>query len=139
MILTNWEEKSIDDIFKELNTKSSGLNKKQVDENIQKYGKNILKEESKDSTIKKILMQFSEPLTILLIIAAVISALINNIIDAAVIILVVIINAYLGYSQEKKAEDAIEKLKSISKNHAVVMRDNKKQQIDAEDVTVVIF
>lgn len=136
MILTNWEEKSIDDIFKELNTKSSGLNKKQVDENIQKYGKNILKEESKDSTIKKILMQFSEPLTILLIIAAVISALINNIIDAAVIILVVIINAYLGYSQEKKAEDAIEKLKSISKNHAVVMRDNKKQQIDAEDVTV---
>ena len=45
MILTNWEEKSIDDIFKELNTKSSGLNKKQVDENIQKYGKNILKEE----------------------------------------------------------------------------------------------
>lgn len=136
MILTNWEAKSIDDIFKELNTTRSGLNKKQVDENIQKYGKNILKEEKKDSTVKKILMQFSEPLTILLIIAAVISALINNTIDAAVIILVVIVNAYLGYSQEKKAEDAIEKLKSISKNHATVVRDNKKQQIDASDVTV---
>ncbi len=64
------------------------------------------------------------------------ASLINDFIDAGVIFLVVIVNAYLGYTQENKAENAMEKLKSMTKQVAIVIRDGKKQEINAEDLTL---
>lgn len=131
-----WENKSIDNVFDELNTTSNGLSNSEANLRIKKYGKNVLKEKEKESEIKKFLIQFTEPLTVLLIIAGAISILINDFIDAGVIFFVVILNATLGYRQENKAEKAMEKLKSLSTKTCIVLRDDKKEEINVEDVTI---
>ncbi len=132
----NWEKEEISSILKELNTSSTGLTTKEAENRIQIYGKNALEEKEKESEVKKFLMQFTEPLTVLLIIAGVISLLINDIIDAGVIFFVVILNAILGYRQENKAENAMEKLKSMTSKSTIVLRDSKKEELDVENLTI---
>ncbi len=130
-----WEEKSVTDTLNELNTSPNGLTTQEAELRIQKYGKNALKEKKKESNLKKFLKQFIEPLMILLIIAGVIAAAIGDYIDSGVIFFVVILNAVIGYQQGNKAENAMEKLKSMANKTAIIKRDGKKQEVNVEDVT----
>lgn len=126
----------IDLLLKEYNTTRDGLTLEEAETRIATYGKNVLVEKEKESEIKKFLLQFTEPLTILLIIAGIISLLIRDFIDAGVIFFVVILNAVMGYRQENKAENAMEKLKSMSSKTTLIYRDGKKEEINVENVTV---
>lgn len=132
----NWEKEDVPSILKELKTTENGLSAEESKNRLSLYGKNALEEKEKESEVKKFLLQFTEPLTILLIIAGIISALINDFIDSGVIFFVVILNAILGYRQENKAEHAMEKLKSMTSKSTLVLRDNRKVEIDVENLTV---
>ena len=131
-----WEKLTIPEVITELNTTQDGLSSSDAEERLEKHGKNVLKEKKKESELKKFLLQFTEPLMILLILAGIVSALINDFLDSAVIFFVVILNAVLGYRQERKAQNAMEKLKSMTTITTVVLRDNQKQEINVEDITV---
>ncbi|WP_288974616.1 calcium-translocating P-type ATPase, PMCA-type [uncultured Methanosphaera sp.] len=131
-----WEELTKSEVISKLNTTENGLTSDKATKNLEKYGKNALKEKEKESELKKFISQFTEPLMILLIIAGIIAAVIGDGIDSAVIFLVVILNAVIGYKQENKAENAMEKLKSMTNKTTIVLRDNHKQEINAEDLTV---
>lgn len=131
-----WENLTVSEVIQKLNTTENGLTDEEAEKNIKKYGKNELEEKEKDSEIKKFLSQFTEPLMILLIIAGFVSAFINDYIDSGVIFFVVIMNAVLGYRQENKAENAMEKLKSITQQTTIVLRNNEKKEINVEDLTI---
>ncbi len=130
------DENNIVNILAEYDTTLNGLTSAEAEKRIGTYGKNTLIEKEKESELKKFLLQFTEPLTILLIIAGVISLLINDVIDAGVIFFVVILNAVMGYHQENKAENAMEKLKSMSSKTSIIVRDGKKEEIDVANITV---
>ena len=130
------DENNIDNILAEYDTTLNGLTSAEAEKRIGTYGKNTLIEKEKESELKKFLLQFTEPLTILLIIAGLISLLINDVIDAGVIFFVVILNAVMGYHQENKAENAMEKLKSMSSKTSIIVRDGKKEEIDVANITV---
>lgn len=130
------DENNIDNILAEYDTTINGLTSAEAEKRIGTYGKNTLIEKEKESELKKFLLQFTEPLTILLIIAGLISLLINDVIDAGVIFFVVILNAVMGYHQENKAENAMEKLKSMSSKTSIIVRDGKKEEIDVANITV---
>lgn len=132
----NWEQLSEQEIYQELNTTNKGLTSKEVSIRQKEYGLNTLVEKEKESELKKFLSQFTEPLMILLIIAGIVSFLINDYIDSAVIFFVVLLNAVIGYRQERKAENAMEKLKSITSNTSIVLRDNQKIQLPVEELTL---
>jgi magnesium-transporting ATPase (P-type) len=55
-------------------------------------------------------------------------------IDMWVILAVVIINALIGFLQEGKAERALESIREMLSLEAVVIRDGKKQTIEAEEL-----
>lgn len=129
-----WEIEDTTAVLARLDSDKNGLSTQVAEERLEKYGKNTLKEKEKESELKKFLLQFTEPLTILLIIAGIISLLINDFIDAGVIFFVVILNAVLGYRQENKAQHAMEKLKSMTSKTTIVLRDSKKEEINAEDL-----
>lgn len=131
-----WERESTSSVLTQLNTNQNGLTTLEAEERLAKYGKNTLKEKEKESEIKKFLLQFTEPLTVLLIIAGIISLLIHDFIDAGVIFFVVILNAVLGYRQENKAQNAMEKLKSMTSKTTLVLRDSKKEEIDAQNLVI---
>ena len=131
----------IEEIYKLLNSSINGLDNKEVEKRIKKYGKNVLEGPKKISNITKFLNQFKDIMIIILIISAIISfilAIINkeSFLDSIIIILMVIINAILGFIQEAKADKSIQELTKLQKTKVKVRRNNKIFLIDSEDVVV---
>ncbi|GFO99543.1 cation-translocating P-type ATPase [Lactobacillus helveticus] len=121
-------------VLEELKTASGGLSSQQAKDNLAKYGKNVLIEGKKKTTLQVFLEQFKDLMVIILIIAAVISAFTGELESTLVIIAVLILNAILGTVQHIKAEKSLESLKSLSSPSAKVLRDGKKIEIDSKDV-----
>ncbi|MFV7234321.1 hypothetical protein [Flavobacterium sp. ZB4R12] len=71
---------------------------------------------------------------LILIIAAVISGILGDVTDAIIILSIVVINAFVGFIQEYRAEKAMEALKNMATNHALVLREGKMIDIPASDL-----
>ena len=65
-----------------------------------------------------------------------ITALLGHWLDTSVILGVVVINAFIGFIQEGKAEDALRAIKKMLSPQAVVLRDGKRMTIPAEELVV---
>ena len=122
----------IDEILKQYTTQKEGLSSAEANARLEKYGPNKLKEQKKNSPLKLFLSQFLDVLIFMLIIAAIASYMIGNHLDAIVILVVVIINSIIGFVQEYRAENAMEKLKSLVHTDAHVKRDNNLKRIPSE-------
>ena len=122
----------IDEILKQYTTQKEGLSSAEANARLEKYGPNKLKEQKKNSPLKLFLSQFLDVLIFMLIIAAIASYMIGNHLDAIVILIVVIINSIIGFVQEYRAENAMEKLKSLVHTDAHVKRDNNLKRIPSE-------
>ncbi|MEA3557995.1 MAG: HAD-IC family P-type ATPase [Candidatus Thermoplasmatota archaeon] len=122
-------------VLEELDTKREGLSPQEVVSKRGRFGPNELEEGRKTPKWLKFLKQFTDVLVIVLLVAAVVTGIIDPTgIDWMVITAIVIINATIGYIQEEKAEDAIAKLKNMSSPKAVVIREGKKKEVDAQDL-----
>ena len=113
---------------------SSGLTQKEVEYRLQSTGKNKITHEKKISKVTIFLNQLKNPLVYILLIAILISLFVGEYIDAGVILVIVVLNSILGYTQEFKAERAIELLKKISAPTARVLRNKRIRIIPAEEV-----
>ena len=136
-----WETLRKEEVFKLLNTdRKKGLTKEEVNLRKQKYGKNKLEDNKKETILVKFIKQFNDFMIIILIIASIISAGIsyiqgeNDYIDSIIIIVIVILNAIMGVIQEAKAEKSIEALKEMTPTKAKVLRENITTQINAEEL-----
>ena len=124
----------IEEILKQYSTQKEGLSNAEANVRLEKYGSNKLKEQKKDSPLKLFFSQFLDVLIFMLIIAAIASYMIGNHLDAIVILVVVIINSIIGFIQEYRAENAMEKLKSLVHTDAHVKRDNNLKRIPSENL-----
>lgn len=131
-----WHQKEVADILAELNSTSLGLSQSAVEENLAKYGKNILNEAHPRSGIIVFLGYFWSIPVALLILAALLSIATGSSVDALVIMGVVIINAVLGYVTESKSEDIILSLRNLVNPSAWVIRDGKSTEIDSQTIVV---
>ena len=122
----------IEEILKQYSTQKEGLSINEANARLKKYGPNKLKEQKKNSPLKLFLSQFIDVLIFMLIIAAIASYMIGNHLDAIVILVVVIINSIIGFIQEYRAENAMEKLKSLVHTDAHVKRENNLKRIPSE-------
>jgi len=130
-----WENLSVEETLKELKSdKDNGLAASEAQKRSLQYGKNELVEKKKDGPIILFLSQFKEILIVILIFAAAIAYYVGEEIDAIFILIVVVLNAVVGFVQEYRAEKAMEKLKELISNDAVVLRDGKEQKIPASDL-----
>ena len=115
-----------------------GLTDEQVLKNRETYGVNALEEKKKTPMIIKFLLEFKDPLIIILIIAAVVSIIIDphEWIESLIIMIVVLVNAILGLYQENKAEKSLEALQKMSAATCKVYRNNSLQTIETKDLVV---
>ena len=115
-----------------------GLTDEQVLKNRETYGVNALEEKKKTPMIVKFLLEFKDPLIIILIIAAVVSIIIDphEWIESLIIMIVVLVNAILGLYQENKAEKSLEALQKMSAATCKVYRNNSLQTIETKDLVV---
>lgn len=115
-------------------SEEKGLTGKEVEERLEKYGRNEIPQGKKRSWWMRLLAQFHNMLIYVLLAAAIITALMDHWIDTWVILAVVVINALIGFVQEGKAEKALVSIREMLSLDAVVMRDGKKQTISAEEL-----
>ncbi len=123
-----------EDIFKKLNTSEKGLSGKEAESRLKKYGLNEITKGKKTPEIILFLKQFNSALIYILFVAMTISFLFDHKVDGYVILAVVLINATIGYIQERKAGKAIDALKRLIVANARVLRNKEEIKIPAKEV-----
>ncbi len=118
-----------------------GLSAGEARERLARYGRNELAADPPRPAWRKFLEQFASILVILLVAAAAISAglwLYESAAalpyEAIAILAIVILNAFMGYIQEARAERAAAALRDMSAARATVIRDATRQSILATEV-----
>ena len=140
-----WHNMEIKDVYKKLNTEEMGLSGQEVDARLLEYGQNKLTIEDRFKVLKMIIEQFTGFLVVLLIVAGIISLGIGlsnyyrfgegeEIIDAIAIFAIVIINAIIGFVQDYRSNQALEKLKEYFEQDVVTLRDGKEVIIHSSDL-----
>ena len=124
----------IDEVTRALNVTTDGLSSEDVEKRLQEFGPNELKKEKGKSPVRLFLEQFTDILIIILLVATALSMAIGEFYDAIVIIAIVMACAVLGFTQEYKAEKALEALKKMTAPTATVLRDGKEIQLPTIDI-----
>jgi len=131
---TEWHSLETDQVLKELMTDFQGLKSEEIETRFEQYGYNELTDAKKASPIKIFLSQFTSILMFILLGATALSLFTGHAIDALVILVIVIVSAIVGFSQEYRAERALEALKKMLSSYALVMRDGKEVEIPAREL-----
>jgi len=128
----HWHHLPNDEIISLLETnQTSGLDTFEVKHRLEHFGRNELTPRKGKSAFERFLLQFKNPLILILIAASIITAIVKDPVDAAVIFGVVLINAIVGYIQEARAEQAISALAKTMAAEATVIRGGSIQRINA--------
>ncbi len=121
-------------VLEKLKTARLGLSDEEALLRLHQYGPNELGELKKKTALTMFLGQFTDFMILVLIAAAVISGIIGEPADTAAIIVIVLLNAVLGFTQEYRAEKAMEALKKMAASLAVVIRDGEHQTVAASEL-----
>ena len=131
----------IEEVYQNLNTSENGLTNEEVKIRINQHGLNILEEGKKKTKLSIFLKQFQNLMIILLLVVGILSliyALVGDgdYLDPIVILGCTFVNILMGYFQESKAEDAIEKLRQYTKTKVTVKRDGHQLEVDSRYLVV---
>jgi P-type Ca2+ transporter type 2C len=130
-----WHAIPADEVLEKWGTDiEKGLDAGTAEERLEKHGRNEIPKGKKRPWWISLLLQFHNVLIYVLIAAAVITALMDHWIDTWVIVAVILINALIGFVQEGKAERALESIRDMLSLEAVVIRNGKKQTVEAEEL-----
>ena len=127
----NYYELTPLEAMKLLGASQKGLSAAEAKKRLEESGYNELQKGKKASTIILFLRQFTDFLILLLIFATIISLALGEVIDAIAMFSIVFLSALLGFTQEYKAEKAIEALEKISAPTARIIRNGKEMKIAA--------
>ncbi|MDV3427307.1 MAG: HAD-IC family P-type ATPase, partial [Bacillota bacterium] len=114
--------------------KLQGLNSEQAKKLQQKYGKNELVPQKKQSFLIKALHIISEPMFLLLIIAAVIYFILGEPRDGMIMLIFVVGIISIDIIQEWKTDKTLSALKDLSAPHIKVLRDGAEKIIASSDL-----
>lgn len=126
-------------------TPQTGLDTESVGQRQKHYGLNEIEESAGRSNWDILLDQFTNIMLIMLIVVAIISGILDIVElrnsgttnsgvpfkDTIAIFSIVILNGILGYLQEARAEKALAALKKLSSPQVQVIRDGKRQEVEA--------
>jgi magnesium-transporting ATPase (P-type) len=130
----DWHSSTSDEVLENLSSGLTGLDSDTANQRLTQYGPNRLTPPKSRSAIELFLNQFNNVLIYVLIGAIIVTGLLQHWLDSAVITGVVIINAFIGFIQEGKAERALEAIRSLLSLQASVLRSGKTITIPAEQL-----
>lgn len=129
-----WHQFKTEEIVDRMKSRPEGLKAEEVEERLSQYGPNELKEKKKRSPFMMLLDQFNDFMIIVLIVAAIISGALGELTDTIAILVIVILNAIIGFVQEFRAEKAMEMLRKMAAQFALVRRDDNATSIPASQL-----
>jgi len=123
----------VTELMKRLSTSTDGLNQRESQDRLEKYGYNEI-EEKRVSPLLKFLSYFWGPIPIMIIIAAILSAVLRHWPDVGVILALLVVNAVVGFREEYQADSAIAALKKNLALKAKAKRDGEWASIAAREL-----
>ncbi|MGI6028460.1 MAG: calcium-translocating P-type ATPase, PMCA-type [Candidatus Heteroscillospira sp.] len=131
-----------EELLRSLNTDPErGLGAEECAARLEKYGENRLAEGRKKTMLSRFFDQFKDAMILILIAAAAVSFFValregdaGEFFEPVLILLIVVLNALMGVFQESRAEKALEALKSMSAQHARVIRGGREERLDASQL-----
>ncbi|WP_010096739.1 calcium-translocating P-type ATPase, SERCA-type [Ornithinibacillus scapharcae] len=135
--MKKWYQLDVDQVEQKLQvTTSRGLSPKQVDQRQKQYGYNVLDSGKQQSKWIIFLKQFQDFMVLVLLAATLIAGMLGEYVDAIAIMVIVLVNGFIGYFQEQKAEKSLEKLKELSAPIATVLRDQKWEKVTSRELVI---
>nr|BAL54323.1 Mg2+-importing ATPase [uncultured Aquificae bacterium] len=111
-----------------------GLSSGQAKERLLRYGYNTVEGRKRLSDLEILLNQFKNPYYLLLLFTAILSAFLGEKTDAFVIVSIILLGSLLDFWQERGAYRTVEKLLSVVKTRATVIRDGEEKDVPLEEV-----
>jgi magnesium-transporting ATPase (P-type) len=115
-----------------LRCSDAGLEQAEADRRLAEHGPNRLPEPPRRHPLRQFLGQFHNVLIYVLLGAALITGLLGHWIDTGVILAVVLVNALIGFAQERRAEQAMQAIRRMLAPRAAVRRDGRRQTVAGE-------
>ncbi|OTP25500.1 HAD-IC family P-type ATPase [Enterococcus mundtii] len=129
-----WYKETAEQTMNKLKTTKDGLSNQERTSRLEIQGRNEIEVKKKVSPLRKFLKHFTDLLMIILMVASVLKFLTGDYIEGSIILLVVIINSFVGYWQERKAEESLNGLKSLMSQDTVVLSEGVKKSIPATEI-----
>jgi magnesium-transporting ATPase (P-type) len=130
-----WHALSPDEVVEHLQVDGDqGLTGDEPRERSARYGPNRLEEAAATPWWVTLLSQFRSPLIYILMLAGLLTIALGEYIDAGVIAAVLVLNASIGFAQERRAEESVRALMQLVSPTARVIRDGHEVTVDSEEV-----
>jgi calcium-translocating P-type ATPase len=130
----HWHALDAAHVEKTLRTGLRGLSAGEAQARLAQHGPNQLEEAKPISNLAILLHQFKSPLIYILLIAAVVTAALGEYIDTGVIAAVLLLNAIVGFTQERKAEVSVRALIKLVQPQARVIRDGRDREVESHEL-----
>ena len=111
-----------------------GLTTSEACARLRRDGENKLTETPPPPWWRNLLEQFNQLVIWILIAATIVSGILGEWLEAGAIFAIVLLNALLGFFQERKAEKALTSLRKLSSPNARVLRDGALHNIATEEL-----
>jgi magnesium-transporting ATPase (P-type) len=130
--VSTWHTHDSDTVFQSVSSSVDGLSQQAAQKRLQEHGPNRLRPARKKGPLARFLAQFHNVLIYVLLGSGAVTALLGHWVDSGVILGVVVINAIIGFVQEGKAEKALDAIRNMLSQQAMVKRDGKFTSLPAE-------
>ncbi|TRZ32718.1 ATPase [Enterococcus avium] len=129
-----WYKQSIEEVLTKVDSQTTGLSKEEREARLKNNGPNQMEEKEQVKLWRKIAKHFTDLLMIVLIAAALLKFATGELAEGGIIFLVVIINGFVGYWQERKAEESLDGLKQMMGQEATVLNEGQPLKLDSENL-----
>lgn len=124
------------EVLTEVKSTAKGLKQVEARERLEHMGPNMLQKAHRDSTLTTFVRQFKNLLVVILLVSAGISLYLHDSKTASIMIIIALVNAFVGFFQEHKAETLFTSLQQLMVPKAKVIRGGTLSEIDAVELVL---
>ncbi len=134
--MAGWYSLRATEVIDQLSSRLSGLSEAEARGRLIKQGSNTLPEKPPPSVISFFIRQFFDVFIIVLLLASIIALLIGEWMNATAIISILLLNAFVGFLQEYKAQRTLQALKAGQQRKARVIRSGELREVGIEELVM---
>ena len=133
-----WYTLAASEVIETLTSSPKGLDEKTAEERLKQFGLNEIAFKKTPAWVL-FLRQFNDPMVIILLVTAIVTGVLtamgsHMLPDTIVILSAVLLNSILGFIQEGKAEGAMDALRNMMVQEALVIRAGDQKRIPAKEL-----
>ncbi len=124
-----WWREAPEALARALGSGAQGLSNELARQALERHGPNMLVPRRRRSALAEFLLRFRNPLVLLLVAAAAISAGTGDAASALIVVAVLAASVTLDFVQERRAGNAVERLRALVRLTATAVRDGAEREV----------